>query len=348
MNWHPDYAELAFAHGAPVLAGRFKQTPADFIVEEELGFIPDGEGEHEMLYVEKTGMTTPQAQHALAAAFALPAHRISYAGLKDRQGITCQWFSLHNLRDVAQQHELPPGMRIVERVRNRRKLQRGSHRGNRFTIRIHDCSMATSVPWQQRVQVLQRDGVPNYFGQQRFGHREGNLEQAARWFAGAAQAPAQRYLRGMLLSAARSFIFNAVLSERVANGSWNRIVPGDVVALAGSAAVFAAGRATADELQQRLERFDIHPTGPLWGEGKGGAVGEIAALEEVVAARYPQFTSGLARNGLRHERRPLRVQVADMTADLQGEVLTLRFRLVRGAYATAVLRELVHGGEQDA
>lgn len=348
MNWHPSYAELAFAHGSPVLTGRFKQTPADFIVEEELGFTPDGEGEHELIYIEKTGLTTPQAQQALATAFALPVQKISYAGLKDRQGITCQWFSLHNLRDGGQLHPLPAGMRIVERVRNRRKLQRGSHRGNRFTIRIRGCGGVATLPWQQRLQALQREGVPNYFGEQRFGQSEGNLEQAARWFAGEAPEPSQRHLRGMLLSAARSFIFNAVLSERVANGSWKHIVAGDVVALAGTAAVFAASRATADELQQRLDRFDIHPTGPLWGEGEGATEGDIAVLERMVAARYPQFTSGLARHGLRQERRPLRVQVVDLAADLHDDVVTLRFRLARGAYATAVLRELVHSGDEVA
>ena len=348
MNWHPAYAELAFAHGAPVLSGRFKQTPADFIVEEELGFTPDGEGEHELLYVEKTGLTTPQAHQALATAFALPAQRVSYAGLKDRQGVTCQWFSLHNLRDGGQRHELPAGMRILERVRNRRKLQRGSHRGNRFTVRIHGCSAVATTQWQQRVETLQRVGVPNYFGAQRFGQREGNLEQAARWFADETPAPAQRYLRGMLLSAARSFIFNAVLSERVASGTWNRILAGDVVALAGTAAVFAANRATADELQQRLGLFDIHPTGPLWGAGEGAVTGEVAVLESSVAGRYPQFTGGLVHHGLQQERRPLRIQVVDLTADMQDDVLTLRFRLARGAYATAVLRELVHSGDEVA
>lgn len=341
MNWQPAFSELAIAHGAPVLAARFKQVPTDFRVDEELGFEPDGSGEHELMLVEKTGLTTPQAQDALSRAYALPLQKISYAGLKDKQAVTRQWFSLHCVHGCEQKHELPAGMRVLDRVRNRRKLQRGSHRGNRFVIILRDCSVpALPHEWQQRLQQIQRDGVPNYFGPQRFGFGEDNLNQAARWFAAEDQTP-RRNQRSMLLSAARSFIFNAVLSERVAKGSWNRILEGEVVALAGSSATFAGSRATLDELQERLVRFDIHPTGPLWGEGSIDSTGEVAAMEAAIAHRYPQFTAGLVQHGLQQQRRPLRVQVADLAATLCDGVLTLDFRLTRGAYATAVLRELV-------
>lgn len=341
MSWQPAFAELAVAHGVPLLAARFKQSPADFRVDEELGFEPDGSGEHEMLLVEKTGLTTLQAQEALSRAYALPLQKISYAGLKDKQAVTRQWFSLHSHPVCEQKQELPAGMRVLERVRNRRKLQRGSHRGNRFVITLRDCTMlAPALDWQQRLQQIQRSGVPNYFGPQRFGFGEDNLKQAARWFAAQDQNPG-RNQRSMLLSAARSFIFNAVLSERVAQGSWNRVLLGEVVALAGSSATFAGSRATPEELQERLVRFDIHPTGPLWGEGSVASTGEVAAMEVSIAGRYPQFTAGLVQHGLQQERRPLRVQVADLAATLQDDVLTLDFRLTRGAYATAVLRELV-------
>jgi len=341
MNWQPAFAELAIAHGAPLLSARFKQSPADFRVDEELGFEPDGSGEHELLLVEKTGLTTPEAQQALSSAFGLPLQKISYAGLKDKHAVTSQWFSLHSHQDCEQRKELPAGIRVLQRVRNRRKLQRGSHRGNRFVVTLRDCRElpATSV-WQQRLQHIERDGVPNYFGPQRFGFGGGNLNQAARWFAAETQMP-QRNQRSMLLSAARSFIFNAVLSERVAQASWNHILAGEVLALAGSSATFAGSRATPEELQERLDQFDIHPTGPLWGEGSLVSTGNVAAMETAIASRYPQFTAGLIQHGLRQERRPLRVQVADLAATVQDGVMTLDFRLTRGAYATAVLRELV-------
>lgn len=342
MSWQPAFSELAIAHGTPLLRARLKQNPADFRVDEELGFEPDGNGEHELLLIEKTGLTTVDAQQALSRAYGLPLQKISYAGLKDKQAVTSQWFSLHSHHACEQKRELPAGIRVLQRVRNRRKLQRGSHRGNRFVITLRDCSELAATPaWQQRLQQIRGEGVPNYFGPQRFGFGEDNVDQAARWFAGQMPEPG-RNRRSMLLSAARSFIFNAVLSERVAQGSWNRIVPGEVVALAGTSATFAASRAAPDELQERLDRFDVHPSGPLWGDGAVASTGAVAELENAVGGRYPQLTTGLVRHGLRQERRPLRLQVSDLAATLQDDVLTLDFRLVRGAYATAVLRELVH------
>lgn len=341
MSWHPSFNQLAMAHGAPLLSARFKQSPADFRVDEELGFEPDGSGEHELLLIEKTGLTTPEAQQALSSAYGLPLQKISYAGLKDKHAVTTQWFSLHSHEDCEQRRELPAGIRVLQRVRNHRKLQRGSHRGNRFVITLRDCVELTATPaWQQRLQQIQGDGVPNYFGPQRFGFGENNLNAAARWFVDEAHQP-RRNQRSILLSAARSFIFNAVLSQRVGQGSWNRILAGDVVALAGSNATFAGSRATPAELQERLRRFDIHPTGPLWGGGSTPSTGEVAAMEVTVAARYPQFAAGLVEHGLQQERRPLRLQVSDLTASLHDGVLTLEFRLARGAYATAVLRELL-------
>ena len=145
----------------------------------------------------------------------------------------------------------------------------------------------------------------------------------------------------MLLSSARSLVFNAVLSERVASGSWDRILPGEVVALNGSASTFVDSGATPLEMQQRLDEFDIHPTGPLWGAGETRTRDEVAELETAVAGRFADLTSGLQQHGLQQERRALRLQVADLQADMRSDVLVLSFMLTRGAYATSVLREFL-------
>ena len=341
MKLQPDYDALNYAHGEPVLRGVFKQQADDFLVEEELGFRPDGEGEHEFLYVEKIGLTTAQLQLELAKAFRLPVQKVSYAGLKDKLGITRQWFSIHSgLKSPAVElNELPVGVRVLERLRNQRKLQRGSHRGNRFHVSLRSC-VALADQWQQRVHDIAAIGVPNYFGPQRFGRN--NLEQVCAWFADESRAPRARNQRSMLLSSARSFIFNAVLSDRVGQQSWNRALPGEEWALSGSTRTFADSQADAVTLEQRLREFDIHPTGPLWGEGGNKTADVVAALETSVIARYPELTQGLQRHGLLQERRPLRLQVLDLQSELNGDVLTLRFRLGRGSYATAVLRELVN------
>lgn len=347
MDWRQQCASWAQALGGPVLQAGFKQRLEDFQVEEQLGFEPDGDGEHEFLYVEKTGLTTVQVQHALCQHFRLPLKDISYAGLKDKQGITRQWFSLRTglRQQLAASGELEPAIRVLQRMRNSRKLQRGSHRANRFRIVLRDCrDMNANSSCETRLKQIEQLGVPNYFGPQRFGNEAGNLAQAESWFT-TQQAPASRELRSIVLSAARSFLFNEVLSQRVQQQSWNRALPGDVMALSGSTRTFAAERATATELHERIERFDIHPSGPLFGEGANPVKEEVAALEQAVFERYPVLTQGLRQAGLQQERRPLRLQVSALQYEMASagatRTLTLQFQLERGAYATAVLRELI-------
>jgi len=343
VNWANVYPSLNLAHGGPVSVGCIKQQLEDFVVEEELAFIPDGAGEHEFLFIEKYGLNTTDVQRLLARLYQLPAQRVSYAGLKDRQGVTRQWFSVHaGLKHAAPRiDELPVTVKVLQRLRNSRKLQRGSHRGNRFTLKVRGCAATTAQLLEQRLGLIRARGVPNYFGYQRFGRDADNLAQVARWFADPLQQPSSRTQRGLLLSSARSLIFNAVLSERVAAGNWNHILPGEVVALSGTASSFASHRAGAEELQQRLQQFDIHPTGPLWGSGEADVTGEVARLESEVAGRYREFALGLQQEGLRQERRALRLAVQNLQAGYEDGVLQLSFSLTRGAYATAVLRELV-------
>lgn len=346
MSWQQQCDRWAHAFGGPVLQGRLKQDVEDFRVDEELGFQPDGEGEHEFLYVEKTGLTTLQVQHALSRHYQLPLKDISYAGLKDKQGITRQWFSLRTglRKQLSADAEVAPAIRVLDRQRNKRKLQRGSHRGNHFQIALRECSETSDETWTTRLKQIGEQGVPNYFGPQRFGHDAGNLTQAESWFT-TQTPPASRELRSIVLSAARSFLFNEVLSQRVQQGSWNRALPGDVMALSGSTRTFAAERATEAELQQRLGDFDIHPTGPLYGEGEIPCGADAKSLEIAVLQRHSLFRQGLEHAGLQQERRALRLQVQDlhyeMNTTLATNTLNLRFRLERGAYATAVLRELI-------
>ena len=344
MNWQNELAGLRHAHGEPVLRGVFKQFPEDFQVEEELGFQPDGAGEHEFLFIEKAGLTTTQVQMELARCYRLPVQRVSFSGMKDKQALTRQWFSVHEgtSKPAMPVEVAVAGVKVLQRCRNSRKLQRGSHKSNRFVVTVRECVELASGSWQQRLQLIGQRGVPNYFGPQRFGWGADNLEQAERWFAGDAPPPLSRTRRSMLLSSARSLVFNAVLSERVAGGSWDKILPGELVALSGSSSTFAASQATPPELQQRLEEFDIHPTGPLWGAGDTRTGGQVAELETAVTSRFAGFTGALVRLGLQQERRALRLQVQELQAELSAGVLVMSFRLTRGAYATAVLREFLH------
>lgn len=330
---------LERAFGAPVLRAGFKLEPADFQVNEQLGFEPDGSGEHLLVAIEKTGLTTFEAQAILAQHFRVPLRDTAFAGMKDKQGITRQWFSVPVGKDALAAESLQhPQLRVLHSARNSRKLRRGSHKGNSFRIVLrHPAGDEAAV--HARVRLLAERGVPNYFGVQRFGRNEHNVPAALAWFRGEA-APA-RQQRGLFLSAARSYLFNIQLSRRVRDRTWDTWLAGDLMALAGSASTFACSRATPDELRRRLGEFDIHATGPLWGKGQPAVTSEALLQESALEGQYPELCAGLVAQGLEQERRPLRAQVQQLQANFTAEGLILEFSLARGAYATSVLRELV-------
>lgn len=332
--------ELARAHGAPALSARIRSAPEDFFVEELPAFEASGAGEHLLLTVEKRGMTTAYAAARIAAWAGVADSAIGIAGMKDRHAATRQRFSVWLPKkvapDIAALHG--DGLRVLDHTWHARKLPRGALAGNRFVLVLRDVAGGRAAI-DARLQALAGQGVPNYFGEQRFGRGGGNVAQAVAMFAG---RRVKREERAMLLSAARSELFNRVLSTRVTAGSWNAALDGEVWMLDGSRSVFGPEPVT-DELRARLDAFDIHPTGPLWGEGGLRSTGaarelELAALQGDTADR---LRSGLERAGLKQERRALRLRPQDLAWEWpQTDALQLRFALPPGGYATTLLREL--------
>jgi tRNA pseudouridine13 synthase len=191
----------------------------------------------------------------------------------------------------------------------------------------------------ERLGTLEQRGVPDYFGPQRFGRDGANLARARAW-ADSGVAPRDRSARGFALSAARSALFNAVLAERVRRGTWDRLLPGEAVMLDGRRSFFRAGDVDAT-LVARCTTMDVHPSGPLWGRGVSPAEGEALAIESAVTATEPALCALLAAEGLEQERHALRLPVRGLRWSLDGDVLSLEFELPRGAFATAVLHEIV-------
>lgn len=327
------------AHGLARPAALFRRDPADFRVDEELGFALTGEGEHLWLLVEKTGLNTIDVVNRLSQVSGCRKRDIGYAGLKDRQAVARQWFSLKTGKSLTGEEVDAAGIRLCEQGRNARKCRLGSHRGNRFVITLREVQMGDAV-LADATDTLSRQGVPNYFGLQRFGHGGRNLDRATALFRGEA-GRLSRFQRGMYLSAARAFLFNEVLAARVRDDSWDGYVPGDVMALAGSRSVFET-TAGDPALAERLRAGDIHPTGPLWGRGQPPTGDRVLATEQAVAAAWPILAGGLEEAGLKQERRPLRVLPENLAlAPGEGGQLVVEFALPRGAFATSVLRELV-------
>lgn len=333
--------ELSYAFGEPAISGRIRSHPEDFKVDEISAVTPDGEGEHMLLLVRKTGANTDWVAARLAEAFDASRRDVSYAGRKDRHAITTQWFSvLQTAQEAADwQTRLPHNIEILESHRHRRKLRRGTLAGNRFAIVLRDLAGDVAT-LESRVHHIKAEGVPNYFGEQRFGRDGSNLAAAQQMFSGK-RARLPRNRREMLLSAARSYIFNAVLARRVADATWNQLVTGDVAGLAGSQSIFKVD--DIDEtLRLRAASHDIHPTGPLWGRGLPASTGAILELETQLAERHKELARGLEKAGLAQSRRPLRLSVPDLQIEFADDAAELRFTLQPGSYATVVLRELLN------
>lgn len=310
LNW-------PYAYGAPDVTATFRREPEDFRVDENLGFEPSGEGEHVFLHVRKRGDNTDWVARQIARLADVRPMDVGYCGLKDRNAVTTQWFSVYlpkpklsTIRDPDWLSLNSESLDIINVSRHQQKLRRGQHATNRFEIRLRDISGMLD---EERLEAVLKRGIPNYFGEQRFGHNGNNLNVAHELLIGGRRIK-NRQKRGLMISAARSYLFNSVLAKRVVQGNWKTLLDGDVNTDA--------------------------PTGPLWGRGRLTSSESTLALESEVLDQYQPWCEGLEHVGLTQERRPLVLLPQAPEWDRAGGDLTLRFSLPPGAYATAVLREI--------
>ncbi|MEI6896996.1 MAG: tRNA pseudouridine(13) synthase TruD [Psychromonas sp.] len=330
--------DFSFLYGKPKSTGRYKQHCEDFIVTEDLGFELTGEGEHVCLWIQKIGENTQYLARQLAKFAQIPARNVSYAGLKDRQGDTWQWFSLHIPGKITPDFSdfESPGVTIHKVIRHHKKIKTGALAGNFFSITLRDISDKQAV---ESALINVKKGVPNYFGEQRFGFDGHNVSAALAMFAG--RKIKDRFKRGMYLSAARSYLFNKVVSARISDNLYLQPLLGDCVQFVGNRSFFPLPDIDALSLQ-RLQSREICLTAPLWGAGElssesDGKHYEIKALQD-----HQDLQIGLAKNGLKQARRPLLLIAQDLSSTwLDEHTVCLNFYLPSGCYATSLLRELI-------
>lgn len=379
-------ADLPYAFGKPQAQAVLKQYPEDFLVDEELGFELSDEGEHIWLLVEKRLLNTADILQHFSRIFRLKERDIGYSGLKDKQAVTTQWISfpakafytwaeesfdgfslplfnqacmalpfvllegsdsdLESGSDLDSDSGIEKGSWIKLRQcrLHSKKLKRGSHKTNRFTLTLRDFE-GDKAEVETRLAKIQQQGVPNYFGSQRFGNEQRNLDRARDFFNGQTHTKKRRTI-GLWLSAARSYLFNAVVAKRVEQASWNTLSVGDVAGLAGSKSVFVVENVD-DVILKRLNEGDIHPTAPMFGAGDSLAAGDVDALENDVLGKYSIFTTGLIEQGLKMERRKMRLFVDNLSAKWCDNALEISFSIEVGAYATVVIRELLNSVENN-
>ncbi|RLA41293.1 MAG: tRNA pseudouridine(13) synthase TruD [Gammaproteobacteria bacterium] len=306
---------LNFAHAYKILAGsaELKTEPEDFVVVEEFDEASfSGAGEHVCLQIRKRGQNTRWIAAALAEVAGVAERDIGFCGMKDRHAVTTQWFSVAHADEWRMSPLAIPDCEVLQVVRHQRKLRRGSHRGNNFAIRLRNVSESIDVAiLDERLALIAKSGVPNYFGEQRFGIAGQNLVEADRLL----RRGRQRKMggrQGIFLSAARSYLFNQVLSERVKQQSWSQVLDAEVI-----------------------------PQGPLWGRGRSASKGALAELENRVLADFQPWCNALEHLGLDQQRRDLLLRLSQFEWHWQGRDLCLSFALPVGTYATSVLRELL-------
>lgn len=329
----------AYAYGSPAATGKIKTLPADFIVEEQLPFQPEGVGEHVFLHIQKTGENTEYVARLLARIAGVRQRDIGVAGLKDRHAITTQWFSvwLPGKADPDWTAAETDNIKILQAIRHPRKLKRGVLTGNNFTITIRDFAGDKEKTFQQ-LEAIKTQGFPNYFGEQRFGNHGQNINTALALFKGAKMKPEQR---SIYLSAARSYLFNLILSKRVELQKWNKALSGDVFMFNNSNSYFKAENIDVT-LPQRVTQGEIHPTACLYGKGENAATQNALDIENAVIAAHPELAQGLIKFALEMDRRGLRIFPENLSWQfLDSNQLQLNFFLTAGSYATALLREII-------
>ena len=336
-----DFSSYHYANGEPSLTGVIRTQPSDFKVDEKFSFETTGEGEHALLHIKKEDTNTDWLSRQIAQLAGVRKVDVSYAGLKDRNAVTTQWFSvwLPGKPDPDWSVLNSDKVEILTSCRHNRKLRRGSLRGNQFTLIVRNVE-GEATDLESRIHTIKKNGVPNYFGDQRFGIDGKNLEKAEIMFGGKREK--DRFKRSIYLSAARSAMFNDILSQRVEMDKWSKGISGDVMLLDNSHSYFLAEEID-EKITQRLKEHDIHPSGPLWGRGDLLSKGSVAELESLLPNKYAIFDIGLKNARLDQDRRSLRLSVNDLqySHDTENKIITLSFFLPAGGYATSVLREII-------
>ena len=329
---------LVYPYGVPNVTGVLKSMPVDFQVTEELGFEPEGEGEHLFLWIEKTGLSTAELIHRIARDYSLKPQLIGYSGLKDKHALTRQWLSLH-LPGKPSPADLGEGdgYRVLRQARHHKKLRPGTHKSNAFQLRLREVRDFPDETREQ-LQCVAKQGFANYFGAQRFGRKQDNVRQALEQLT---TRRLKRSRKSILLSSLRSYLFNQILTRRISLGHWELPLAGDVFMLRGSHSIFA--EELDDKLIARYQQLDITSTASLYGAGISLLTGEPRSIEAQVFAGREDITRCLDQQGVKLQMRPLRVSVDKLSFDYDAkdQSLLINLELPAGCYVTTMLNHFI-------
>lgn len=333
-------SSLAYLNGKPIAKGKLKAKPEHFQVNENLGFEFTGSGEHLMVRIRKTGENTSFVANELAKACGVKSKDVSWAGLKDRHAVTEQWLSVHlpkgDTPDFSAFLAQYPSIEILATDRHNKKLRPGDLVGNQFVVTISEVSDVQDVI--ARLESVAKRGVPNYFGSQRFGNQGNNLSEARRWGRDNVRTRNQNK-RSLYLSAARSWIFNTILSQRIEKDLFAQPVVGDLVQHGDERVSVSSDNLATISEQVTLGQAQI--TAAMAGDNDLPTQQQALELEQPHLDAEPDLMALIRGNRMRHERREIALMAQDLTWHVDGDQVTLKFSLDAGCFATAIVRELV-------
>ena len=292
-------------HGESLATASFRNCPEDFVVDEIIDFQPANEGEHLLLHIKKRDQNTKWVAGLLAKLADIDRTDVGFCGMKDRFAVTTQWFSLHLPgRDIDPDQLLHSDFQIISSARHNKKLRRGMHAGNRFSIVVRDFSIEPEA-LAQRLALIEKAGVPNYFAEQRFGWDANNLVKANELIE-QGKLKGNRHGTGIYLSAARSWLFNLLLDRYLSLGE-----------------------------------LDFADTGALWGRGRSATEASFSQHEQELLSHWPSWCHALEHAGLKQQRRAFILRPNNFSyKQLSKDQFEFNFALPNGSYATAVLREI--------
>jgi tRNA pseudouridine13 synthase len=327
----------------PPVGGKVGPEPEDFLVDEVPAYAASGKGEHQYVLAQKRLLTTPELARRLAKACGVNERDVGYAGLKDKHAVTSQWLSLATKTPISPELPLGEGVKILAVTRHDNKLRTGHLLGNRFSITLVGVNDDALERAERIAARLRQDGLPNYFGAQRFGHAGRNLPDALSWLVRGARGR-NRFEQKLFPSVVQSELFNRYLTARLALGT-GQLLSGEVVRLEGAGAMFRVD--DVEKEQPRLVARDLHLTGPMLGPKMRPAAADALALEQRLTCELgldEAMLGALGREapGTRRDLfAPLDLSIEQVSSRAEP-ALRLSFTLPAGGYATEVLRQLTH------
>jgi tRNA pseudouridine13 synthase len=332
----------------PGIGGRLRAQPDHFVVDEIALYEPSGEGQHLYVNITKVELTTKDVQRKLVRLFGLRETDVGFAGMKDKNACTTQTFSLsvgHPDRDFVDsaaariENEMPVTVNWVRLHGN--KLRLGHLVGNRFRIVISDLPGTPVVSAQMARNVVDRliaDGMPNFFGPQRFGAGGNNVDKGLAVLQRKNYVK-DRWLRRFLVSAYQSYLCNCYLADRVKSGAFYSLLSGDVAKKHDTGGLF-----DVEDLAVEQPRFDAHEisfTAPLFGPKMRMASADAGDLETRILDNSPITLEDLRKAKVEGTRRQGRLLTPDLTIASADEGVVVEFSLTKGGFATTILRELM-------